>query len=312
MARASDASDEEIEARLRTLYQSTLERAHQDVAGLPITVGAHRRTATLAQLAMIAALAVVGLFIGIPLIGGGPGNQGGAFSPSMIATPSPPEPTVSPEASPVLRNGIPVHISGEEVLTGTAALSALQESTDDRTILIGGWLHGGDQAMSCPLNPGPWNPCIAIQLYGERAGGVAMFVYPGPSKPTIPAPPSGQAQAIVMRVHTHDSRCVPDGSDCNRLPVLDQIVWLGTSAAATGSAAGVTAPPGGVSRAGAIAAAEGYLAARVSSSAALRSATLGQYGAVGGGGAAADANRWVWASYSMVRFNPPRARLLPG
>lgn len=226
------------------------------------------------------------------------------MSPSAVSQPSHPAPTTSPTASPVLRNGIPVTINDEEVLTGQAAVSALQDSTDDHTIFIGGWLRGGDQTMSCPLNPGPWNPCRAIQVYADHVGGVALFVYRATASPIIGRPSSGQAQAIVMRVHTHDSRCVMPGTDCSLLPVLDQVVWLGTSGPAASLGVGVTAPPGGVSRSRAILTAEAYLASQGPGSATLRTATLGRYGTVGGGGAAAEGTRWVWALVFYGSFLP--------
>ena len=309
MTRATETSDDEIVVRLGTMYRSAEEQARHDVLAVPINTSTRRRTKLLGRAAIISAVAVVALVYGLPLMVSGLGSQGATALPSPIITPSRPSATPgstpSPAMSVLLQAGIPVRLNGEAVLTAAAALAAVQGSTDDHSILIGGWLHGGGQPMSCPVKPGPWNPCIAMQLYAARVGGTALFVYPATATPPIDTLTSDEVRAIVVRAHTHDRGCAAQTDGCLLLPVLDLVQWLGPiEPAAPIPAAAVTPPPGGLSRSTAVAKAEGYLAANASNTATVRSATAGQYAAVGGGGAGVAADRWVWAIVFDGSFQP--------
>ena len=94
-------------------------------------------------------------------------------------------------------------------------------------MLFGGWLRGGIVWSCLPETGDPWNPCKALAIFPSPTDVAARFVYfVGQSLPDLGGPDrAGEAEPIVVRVHTHDPACA--APSCEHIPVLDAVVWLG-------------------------------------------------------------------------------------
>lgn len=216
-----------------------------------------------------------------------------------------PGPTLTPQPSLDLVDGLPLFIDGEQVLTGDLARVTVQGVRDDRSILVGGWLHPY-QVMSCPneSSPSPWNACDATRLFPSPfAGPEAIGIYQGLSGPGLPTIPDGSVQAVVLRIHTHDPACTT-GAECVGLPVLEAVVW--SSPVQPVPAPTSTRPPSGMAESAAIEAAIRFAADNGGSGGlTVVSAVSGRYADVGGLGGAVAADHWVWAVTLSGPFRAP-------
>lgn len=244
---------------------------------------------------------------------GAPGNPAGtatvpAGSPAPTSRPHETGTNI-PSAPPSLAssigfvNGLPALIDGEIVETTAQAVATDSSSSDGRAVLVAGWLYGAEYACGVPTNA--WDPCPAMHLYAARIGGAFMPVFVRSVQPVVGPVGPGDAEAIVVRVHTHDASCKP-ADDCLYLPVLDEVVFLGS--VAPPGATDLLPPSNGVSRSRAISLAESSLDGGALGFT-LQSATLGPYGIIGGGGTVADSDRWVWA---ITFSTQPAASCTPG
>jgi hypothetical protein len=205
--------------------------------------------------------------------------------------------------------GIPSEIGGEPVLIGDAADEALRRSTDATPILIGGWLRTA-LVYFCPAQRSPnlFNSCGALQLWEQPFGGPSGLVLHGDTglAPISPIP-GGLERPVVFRVHTHDPECAPPLTDCEHLPVVDQLVWAGQLVPIASATS--TAPPNGLTEAQAEAIAVSTSAARASGTVVAQSARSGFYAVVGPPGSDDVAgDRWVWAVVVSGSFGAPDCR----
>jgi hypothetical protein len=217
-------------------------------------------------------------------------------------------PVTSPSPSPELVNGLPVSINGEPVLVGSAASSAIEASTDDTSFLVGGWLYNRG-TIYCALvltNESPWETwCGGYHLLSRPVPGSPQIVIArGLSNVTIGEPAEGSVIPIVLRVRTHDPACASTPRiDCAHLAVFDDLVWEGTTEPIPNPAS--TRPPGGISKADAVAAALSFAARSSVAQPELVSATAGPYLDVAPPGADIPGDQWVWAIVVAGSFPPP-------
>jgi hypothetical protein len=126
----------------------------------------------------------------------------------------------------------------------------------------------------------------------------------GLSNVTIGEPAEGSVIPIVLRVRTHDPACASTPRiDCAHLAVFDDLVWEGTTEPIPNPAS--TRPPGGISKADAVAAALSFAARSSVAQPELVSATAGPYLDVAPPGADIPGDQWVWAIVVAGSFPPP-------
>jgi hypothetical protein len=134
-------------------------------------------------------------------------------------------------ASPALDNGIAASIDGQPVLRGDDLRAAIANSADDMPFLAGGWLQSHVVVRACqaePVNPSDAHKaldmCGSFGLYDQPDNGVVIWVAPG-DPGLLTSDMFGVTRPVVLKLHTHDSRCYFDG--CAPEPVLGRVAWLG-------------------------------------------------------------------------------------
>ena len=299
MNHSTERTDEQLIGDLQALYRSGVAEAAEELRTRPLDPRRTRRGGSLVRAVLGAGAVVVAIVVAVPLLAGRsaqePVGDGGSTTSALPAAEGSPEPSVTVTTASgllvVLQDGLPVRVGSEPVLRGTVADDAILRSVDATPILIAGWLRA-DQAMSCPIQPGPWNPCRAIQLFTAQRGGIASAVYPDGARMPIGTVSGADVQAAVLRVHTHDDSCAA-GADCAQLPALNGVVWLGAAQRAGSTLIGGSAPPDGLSADAAVAAGLSHVTAIGPVTA--RSGVAGPYENVVGGASPVAPDRWVWA-----------------
>jgi hypothetical protein len=140
----------------------------------------------------------------------------GSPSPSATATPGP------------LVDGIPIQFSGLPVLRGRDLEPWIGQSEDDTSFLAGGWLHENPPTYYCAifLSDRAVEPCNGVALYPNAEGGNAIWIGPG-SVGIMPNDFRDLTRPVVLRVHTHDSRCSTEEHGCEQNAVVLEVIWLG-------------------------------------------------------------------------------------
>ena len=147
----------------------------------------------------------------------------------VASTPAPAAPDPVARTYP---DRIPLAVDGKPVLRGDVMLQHAAASTDDTPFLVGGWI---DEPLPLPCAPGPVLPDCYRWVFRDGPGGEEF------GTALASASASGRIDArgrVVLEAHTHDRRsveCQPDVTFCQRLIVLDALVW--TPSAATERAA---------------------------------------------------------------------------
>jgi hypothetical protein len=237
--------DSALALALRNLYLDEIDRArHEPRVALHALQGSvQTRAKTWSPLAA----AVVVLAVGVAVVGSQLGREAPSLASPESASPGGPTATgsLSAEASassvgPIV-DGIPVTIGGERVLRGTDAIAQrIENSTDDTSFFVGGWLHKGGLNILCPAVLSSlsvhWWPCSTIQLYEEARGDEqhqgtgAVWIYPGDPLRIGWETATAAVRPVVMRIHTHDASCPARVQGCSSLPVVVEVVWLGPAA----------------------------------------------------------------------------------
>jgi hypothetical protein len=240
--------DSALALALRQLYLAEVDRARHEPQSALVAVrgGVQARAKAWSPLVAAALVLVLGVAaVGSQLGRGAPSpvgpesaNPGGGASATRSLTPS-------AEASASLIGpivgGIPETIGGEPVLRGTDAIrQRIERSTDDSSFLVGGWFHKGGLRIFCPAVLSrmslSWWPCSTVQLYEQARGDEqhqgtsAVWIYPGDPRRIDPGTAIAAVRPVVLRIHTHDSSCTAEVQDCNSLPVLLELVWIGPAA----------------------------------------------------------------------------------
>lgn len=329
-------TDDELEARLaaswhRDLAKAEDELARTDLVALALAGGRRRSPWRSTGGAMLGVAAV--LLVGAAIIVGGGGLREQSEplpSPRALAsigttiTPAPsevpyesgsPGPSVAPSPVPVgdPSEGIPyiepdipfpASVDGRPVVAvGNGAEEALAAATDASPIFVSGWMIGPDRRGCADFDGSPaptgvrWKDCSALVLRATADGGATLRVYLDYERLTpesmLRGPTATMAMEVLLRVHAHDPGC--DAADCAHKPVYDAVVEYRNPRIAPSVLAN-TMPPGVITMAEAIAAADAYVAdpQAVGASWILLRAELGPSLVVGenGGG---DDGRWVWA-----------------
>ncbi len=201
------------------------------VAVIAVTLGVAGRTAAptlVPSVVQPSAPAASGGQPATPTASAGPTATGVASS-----TPSP-----SGASADRYPDGLPRSFDGEPVLRGSAAISHAAEATDATPFLIEGWVTFVPGARSCPMIPSgghSWaRDCIRAQL-GDVAGTrddtltaaiTFNFVLDGLL-----------SEPVVARVEVHDPRaraCGAAFAECDRMMVVQQVLWSGDAATAPG------------------------------------------------------------------------------
>ncbi|MGH2513547.1 MAG: hypothetical protein ACRDGQ_12760, partial [Candidatus Limnocylindrales bacterium] len=135
-------------------------------------------------------------------------------------------------------DGLPRAFDGQPVLRGSAALARAAAATDTTPFLVGGWVTFIPGSRFCPLAPADgasWaRDCIQAQL-ADAAGTTddaltAAITFHFVLSGLISGP-------IVARVEVHDPRATTCGSavaECDRMMVVQQVLWTGDAATAPG------------------------------------------------------------------------------
>jgi len=140
-------------------------------------------------------------------------------SPSPVPTPS------------ALVDGLPTSIDGKPVLRGDDLRAAITSSTDDTPFLAGGYLQSRVSVFNCRVVPADESAdakaidqCFSFGLYDQLVGGLVIWVSRGDAG-LLTADMIGVDRPVVVRLHTHDSRCTQPY--CAQTPVLVSVAWLG-------------------------------------------------------------------------------------
>lgn len=161
-------------------------------------------------------------------------------SPSPSASAPAPSPSTTAPGSPVVGgrypDGLPRTLDGSPVLRGKAALAHAAAVVDDTPFLVTGWVTYEPGVRYCPLQPAgdtSWlDDCVQAQL-ANVAGSVGRTL----SKAiTFHFALDGLATGpVVVSVRVHDPRageCGAAAAACDRLMVVQQVVWAGDEATA--------------------------------------------------------------------------------
>jgi len=172
--------------------------------------------------------------------------SGSAPDPTTLPSPRAPSGTL-PVVADRYPDGIPRTLGGQLVIRGSAALAAARTATDTTEFLVGGWVTYWAGPMSCPMELAgdtSWLHECGRPAFSDRAGGeddalsaATEFRFVLGSLATGP---------VVVSVALHDPRassCGPARPACDRLMVVQAILWAGDGAtdAAPLSAAAVEA-----------------------------------------------------------------------
>jgi hypothetical protein len=121
--------------------------------------------------------------------------------------------------------------------------AAVANATDDRSFLVGGWIHHGRPVCLLSLTRlGHWH-CPGIALYASKTAPDAIEKIPNDPwfgvyivdvdkyfadlAKTGDVAPFESTRPVVVRIHTHDSTCTAEVPGCASLPVLVDVVWVG-------------------------------------------------------------------------------------
>jgi hypothetical protein len=139
----------------------------------------------------------------------------------------PPSPSATATLGPLV-DGIPIHISGLPVLAGRDLERWIGQSEDDTSFLAGGWLRKNPPTYYCAifLSDRAVEPCNGVALYPDAEGGNPIWIGPG-TVGTMPNDFRDLTRPVVLRVHTHDSRCSTEEHGCEQNPVVLDVIWIG-------------------------------------------------------------------------------------
>jgi hypothetical protein len=236
-----DSSHDRLLGDLDALYRYELRRAEVSESRAANYPPRARQMAT-GPLAILAATVIILFAIAVrPPIDRQP-SSGASASPAesisgALATPPPTAtPLVTAESTDVpatagpLVDGVPESFGGEPVFRGPGLAAKIDEASGDEPFLAGGWLHKGEVIRFCSFQR--FDPavdlCYSFGLYESTKGGDPLWIGRGADGIL----PSGLAEeatrAVVLLIHTHDPRCSPDDTGCDRRPILSEVMWLGT------------------------------------------------------------------------------------
>ncbi len=305
------SDDAALVEALRSLYLAEVERAARRPQNLLARV--HGKVRPRAPGWSLVGLVAAGIILALAAVSGQLGHglapiagpNGGISGSTSMATTRPSSPGESAPAFGPNVGGIPETGNGEPVLLGSAASVAFQNSTDDRPILVGGWLDGSQVYCAAFTSTWRWSTCYGYSLLSRPMTGVSQIgVARGLSDAPIDAVPEGSVLPTVLRVHTHDPNC-PSGTriDCAHLPVLDAIVWKGSVEPMPNPDS--TRPASGISKPEAVARALQFARKDSTVSPTTVSAVDGPYLAVAPPGANIPGDQWVWAITVSGSFPAP-------
>jgi hypothetical protein len=211
----SDERDQHTREQLSQLWRREVARA-QGYRPQPTRPRRGSKVTVIAQLAavvLVFAVIVAALYVSLP--------SGPASSPA-------PSPVPSPSA---LVDGLPISIDGQPVLRGDDLRAAIASSTDDTPFLAGGYLQSRVSVFNCRVVPADESAdakaidqCFSFGLYDQLVGGLVIWVSRGDAG-LLTADMIGVDRPVVVRLHTHDSRCKQPY--CAQTPVLVSVAWLG-------------------------------------------------------------------------------------
>jgi hypothetical protein len=131
-------------------------------------------------------------------------------------------------------DGLPRSVAGQPVHRGSEAIAFAATVGDTASFLVGGWFTQSVGGFRCPAElPGhrDWRNDCGRPGFSDTAGtfdgamyAVITFRFSGGE------PASGP---VAVSVHVHDPRaadCTPDPTICDRMMVVDGVVWSGDAA----------------------------------------------------------------------------------
>ncbi|HEY8238690.1 MAG TPA: hypothetical protein VIF63_04575 [Candidatus Limnocylindrales bacterium] len=260
---------------------------------------------------IIAGVAIAAVIVGCSVTL--PSEPSSAASGVPSTTASPARPTPTPVGSFVVvgaldDDGVPTSVEGVAVLRGDALRAAISGSIDSSAILGGGWFHGPLSTAYCTLQlfeeDRAVSICNSIGLFEHRVGGSPVRMAAGDVRDAANVS-TAVDRPVVLRLHTHDARCVPQDKGCDLRPVALDIAWLGDAPLEPPPprVAG-TPPPDGITRAKAIQRARAESLAH-RSPLVLRSAVASPIWAVLPGLEASEGDIWVWTVVFEADFTSP-------
>lgn len=207
----SDERDQRMHEQLGDLWRREVARA-QGYRPQPARPRGSSKVTVVAQLAVaVLVLAVIATAL-------------------YMALPSGPASSPSPTAGELV-NGIPTSIDGQPVLRGDDLRATIAGATDDTAFLAGGYLQSRVPVFNCRDIPASESAdqqaidqCFSFGLYDQLVGGLVIWVSRGDAG-LLTADMMGVDRPVVVRLHTHDSRCTQPY--CTQTPVLVGVAWLG-------------------------------------------------------------------------------------
>jgi hypothetical protein len=188
-----DEIDAALERRLTSAFDTELRVARADIERRPLRPAPRSTSLRLAAIALAVVVAISG---------------GLVFRALGLGT------AVGPPDS------MPGQYGGETVLTVQGALDRLAAATNDRPLLVGGWLQRLDGEPYCDDHP--LTGCKARVTPSVEEVAPALWV-------SLDGRPAPQAGWVVLRVHTHDGRsssCTPElRSVCEEAVVVEAMEW---------------------------------------------------------------------------------------
>ena len=217
----SDDRDQRMHEQLDALWQQEVARAegYRPQPARPRRASNVTVVAQLAAAALVIVVIVGALYVALP--------SGPASSPVPTSSPSP----TPPPTPGALLNGIPTSFDGQPVLRGDDLRAAIAASTNDTPFLAGGYLQSRVSVFNCLNVPADESAdekaidqCFSFGLYDQLVGGLVIWVSRGDAG-LLTADMIGVDRPVVLRLHTHDSRCTQPY--CVQTPVLVSVAWLG-------------------------------------------------------------------------------------
>ena len=217
----SDDRDQRMHEQLDALWQQEVARAegYRPQPARPRRASNVTVVAQLAAAALVIVVIVGALYVALP--------SGPASSPVPTSSPSP----TPPPTPGALLNGIPTSFDGQPVLRGDDLRGAIAASTNDTPFLAGGYLQSRVSVfnrLNVPADESAdekaIDQCFSFGLYDQLVGGLVIWVSRGDAG-LLTADMIGVDRPVVLRLHTHDSRCTQPY--CVQTPVLVSVAWLG-------------------------------------------------------------------------------------
>jgi hypothetical protein len=158
-----------------------------------------------------------------------------ALSPSPSSSTEPSTTGTSGPSTDRYADGIPEAIDGKPVLRGKAALARAAASTDTTPFLVGGWVTyvPGYRFCTAQFGDQPWSHDCTQAGLSDAAGALepkltaaVTFHFVLTNLATGP---------VVAHVEVHDPRassCGTAAAVCDRMMVVQQVVWAGDAATA--------------------------------------------------------------------------------